>query len=190
MKNTLCKIISCTCIFSLCFNFILVGSFISTREQYNPYCDWMNYATTLRIDKQSDIFYMYSVYLKNFRENNISIDELSGYSLAVLEFSNPEIVQGAFDLKATQNKEITELFQEILSAGCLYYSLDKLVSLEEHEIIQLQNLYLNLSNLLDRNKTDNSLAYYIFLDDFTSEESVALQKQTKEILSQINILLN
>jgi len=64
------------------------------------------------------------------------------------------------------------------------------VALEDQDIIQLQNLYLDLSNLLNRNKTNDSLAYYIFLDDFESSESIAMQNQTRKILSQIHILLN
>ncbi len=190
MKKNLCKILSCVGIVSLLVNVILIGSFISTKEQYNPYRDWVNYVVTLRMDKQSDIFYMYSVYLKSFQDNDISIDELSGYTLAVLEFSNPEIIQGAFDLKSKQNEQINKLFQEISHAGCLHLSLEKIVDLEDQEMMQLQNLYLDLSNLLDRNKTDSSLAYYIFLDDFESDESIAVQNQTRDILSQIDTLLN
>ena len=68
MKNNLCKILSCVCIVSLFVNVILIGSFISIKEQYNPYCDWVDYVVTLRMDKQSDIFYMYSVYLKSFQD--------------------------------------------------------------------------------------------------------------------------
>ena len=190
MKNTLFKIISCICIVSLCFNFVLIASFVPTKERYNPYHDWVDNTVTLRIDKQSDIFYMYSVYLKKLHDNTCSADELSGYALAVLEFSNPEIVQGAFDLRLKQNEQIKKLFQEISYAGYLYFSLEKVLTLEDREIIQLQNLYLDLSNLLDRNKTNKSLAYYIFLNDFESDRSIALQNQTKEILLQINILLD
>ena len=155
-----------------------------------PYQDWVEYVVTLRMDKQSDIFYTYSVYLKDFRDNTISIEELSGYALAVFEFSNPEIVQGALDLKSKQNEQIKNLFQEISNAGCLYTSLKEVKSLDDQELMQLQNLYLALSNLLDRNRTSNSLAYYIFLDDFESAESIALQNQTRDILLQINALLD
>ena len=75
-----------------------------------------------------------------------------------------------------------------MQAVCI--SLEKVVALEDQEMMQLQNLYLDLSNLLDRNKTDSSLAYYVFLDDFESDESIAVQNQTRDILSQIDTLLN
>ena len=190
MKYTLGKILFGVCIVSLCLNVIVVSSFFSAKEQYDPYQDWVEYVVTLRMDKQSDIFYTYSVYLKDFRDNTISIEELSGYALAVFEFSNPEIVQGALDLKSKQNEQIKNLFQEISNAGCLYTSLKEVKSLDDQELMQLQNLYLALSNLLDRNRTSNSLAYYIFLDDFESAESIALQNQTRDILLQINALLD
>lgn len=37
MKNTLCKIIFCVSIVSLCLNFILIGLLFSTKEHYDPY---------------------------------------------------------------------------------------------------------------------------------------------------------
>lgn len=189
MKHNLCKIIFCVCVVSLCLNFLFIGSIISAKEQYDPYQDWTDYVVTLRMDKQSDIFYTYAAYLESLRNHTASLDELSGYARAVFEFSNPEIVQGALNLQANQNEQMKKLLQEISYAGCLYPALEKIAALEDQEIVQLQNLYLDLSDLLNRNNTSASLAYYIFLDDFESDESLALQNQTRERISQIHTLL-
>jgi len=49
MKNTLCKIIFCVSIVSLCLNFILIGLLFSTKEHYDPYQDWADYVVTFRM---------------------------------------------------------------------------------------------------------------------------------------------
>ena len=121
MKKYFIIIVSCICIISLVLNVVVINKYYEEKNAYDPAADWTDYSVRLRMTKQSDVFYEYSRYLKKIADNTASWDELYGFASAVRYFSNPEIVQGAINIKAGDNEEIRLLFDRILSAGLVVW---------------------------------------------------------------------
>lgn len=178
MKKYFIIIVSCICIISLVLNVVVINKYYEEKNAYDPAADWTDYSVRLRMTKQSDVFYEYSRYLKKIADNTASWDELYGFASAVRYFSNPEIVQGAINIKAGDNEEIRLLFDRILSAGfVVWQKFDELSAFEEEELLELQQIYADLEYLLSSNNQEKSFTYYVQQDDFTSNESRKVQDE-------------
>ena len=178
MKKYFIIIVSCICIISLVLNVVVINKYYEEKNAYDPAADWTDYSVLLRMTKQSDVFYEYSRYLKKIADNTASWDELYGFASAVRYFSNPEIVQGAINIKAGDNEEIRLLFDRILSAGfVVWQKFDELSAFEEEELLELQQIYADLEYLLSSNNQEKSFTYYVQHDDFTSDESLKVQDE-------------
>ena len=186
MKKYFIIIVSCICIISLVLNVVVINKYYEEKNAYDPAADWTDYSVRLRMTKQSDVFYEYSRYLKKIANNTASWDELYGFASAVRYFSNPEIVQGAINIKAGDNEEIRSLFDRILSAGfVVWQKFDELSAFEEEELLELQQIYADLEYLLSSNNQEKSFTYYVQHDDFTSDESLKVQD---EVIKRIKVL--
>ena len=186
MKKYFIIIVSCICIISLVLNVVVINKYYEEKNAYDPAADWTDYSVRLRMTKQSDVFYEYSRYLKKIADNTASWDELYGFASAVRYFSNPEIVQGAINIKAGDNEEIRLLFDRILSAGfVVWQKFDELSAFEEEELLELQQIYADLEYLLNVNHQEKSFTYYVQHDDFTSDESLKVQD---EVIKRIKVL--
>ena len=186
MKKYFIIIVSCICIISLVLNVVVINKYYEEKNAYDPAADWTDYSVRLRMTKQSDVFYEYSRYLKKIADNTASWDELYGFASAVRYFSNPEIVQGAINIKAGDNEEIRLLFDRILSAGfVVWQKFDELSAFEEEELLEMQQTYSDLEYLLNVNHQEKSFTYYVQHDDFTSDESLKVQD---EVIKRIKVL--
>ena len=186
MKKYFIIIVSCICIISLVLNVVVINKYYEEKNAYDPAADWTDYSVRLRMTKQSDVFYEYSRYLKKIADNTASWDELYGFASAVRYFSNPEIVQGAINIKAGDNEEIRLLFDRILSAGfVVWQKFDELSAFEEEELLELQQIYADLEYLLNVNHQEKSFTYYVQQDDFTSDESLKVQD---EVIKKLKVL--
>ena len=186
MKKYFIIIVSCICIISLVLNVVVINKYYEEKNAYDPAADWTDYSVLLRMTKQSDVFYEYSRYLKKIADNTASWDELYGFASAVRYFSNPEIVQGAINIKAGDNEEIRSLFDRILSAGfVVWQKFDELSAFEEEELLELQQIYADLEYLLSSNNQEKSFTYYVQQDDFTSNESLKVQD---EVIKKLKVL--
>ena len=186
MKKYFIIIVSCICIISLVLNVVVINKYYEEKNAYDPAADWTDYSVLLRMTKQSDVFYEYSRYLKKIADNTASWDELYGFASAVRYFSNPEIVQGAINIKAGDNEEIRLLFDRILSAGfVVWQKFDELSAFEEEELLELQQIYADLEYLLSSNNQEKSFTYYVQHDDFTSDESIKVQD---EVIEKLKVL--
>ena len=186
MKKYFTIIVTCICILSLVLNVVVINKYYEEKNAYDPVADWNDYSVLLRMYKQSDVFYEYSRYLKKIADNTTSWDELYGFASAVRYFSNPEIVQGAINIKAGDNEEIRLLFDRILSAGfVVWQKFDELSAFEEEELLELQQIYADLEYLLSSNNQEKSFTYYVQHDDFTSDESIKVQD---EVIEKLKVL--
>ena len=186
MKKYFIIIVSCICIISLVLNVVVINKYYEEKNAYDPAADWTDYSVRLRMTKQSDVFYEYSRYLKKIANNTASWDELYGFASAVRYFSNPEIVQGAINIKAGDNEEIRAVFDSILFAGfVVWQKFDEISAFEEEELLEIQQIYADLEYLLNSNNQEKSFTYYVQHDDFTSDES---QKVQDEVIKRIKDL--
>ena len=186
MKKYFIIIVSCICIISLVLNVVVINKYYEEKNAYDPVADWNDYSVRLRMTKQSDVFYEYSRYLKKIANNTASWDELYGFASAVRYFSNPEIVQGAINIKAGDNEEIRAVFDSILFAGfVVWQKFDEISAFEEEELLEIQQIYADLEYLLNSNNQEKSFTYYVQHDDFTSDES---QKVQDEVIKRIKDL--
>ena len=178
MKKYFTIIVTCICILSLVLNVVVINKYYEEKNAYDPAADWTDYSVRLRMTKQSDVFYEYSRYLKKIANNTASWDELYGFASAVRYFSNPEIVQGAINIKAGDNEEIRAVFDSILFAGfVVWQKFDEISAFEEEELLEIQQIYADLEYLLNSNNQEKSFTYYVQHDDFTSDESLKVQDE-------------
>ena len=186
MKKYFIIIVSCICRISFVLHGVGINKYYEEKNGCDPAADWTDYSVLLRMTKQSDVFYEYSRYLKKIADNTASWDELYGFASAVRYFSNPEIVQGAINIKAGDNEEIRSLFDRILSAGfVVWQKFDELSAFEEEELLELQQIYADLEYLLSSNNQEKSFTYYVQQDDFTSNESLKVQD---EVIKKLKVL--
>ena len=186
MKKYRTAIISCICVLSVILNICLINNYYEEKSAYDPAADWTDYSVRLRMTKQSDVFYEYSRYLKKIADNTASWDELYGFASAVRYFSNPEIVQGAINIKVGDNKEVRSLFSRILWAGSVMANkVNELPDFEKEELLEMQQTYADLEYLLNSNHKEKSFTYHVQHDDFTSDESIKVQDQ---VIKKIKVL--
>ena len=186
MKKKFVVIVSCICVLSVILNICLINNYYEEKNAYDPVADWTDYSVRLRMTKQSYVFDTYSIYLKRIINNESSWDKLYGYAHAVRDFSSPEIVQGAINIKVGDNELIRSLFSRILWAGSVMANkVDELHDFEEETLLEMQQIYTDLEYLLNVDHKEKSFTYYVQHDDFTSDESIKVQDQ---VIKKIKVL--
>ena len=81
---------------SMLLNIYFINDKVFRDKNYDDPSDWIDYAVTLRLDKQGDIFHNYAGYLKQIRQDEYYFDEFVGYFKAAGRLCYLELLSVAF----------------------------------------------------------------------------------------------
>lgn len=178
---------------SMLLNIYFINDKVFRDKNYDDPSDWIDYAVTLRLDKQGDIFHNYAGYLKQIRQEEYYFDEFVGYCKAAGRLCQPELMAGAFYMeseKAENSEDIQYLFHRISVCGILHSDEQQLRKMSDTQLLQLQTCYEELEELMNRNRENQSLAYYVLMDEYDSKESKEVQMQTLAVIDEIDSVLD
>ena len=135
----------------------------------------------------------YDKYVCALKNDKELFDEFVGYCKAAGRLCQPELMAGAFYMeseKAENSEDIQYLFHRISVCGILHSDEQQLRKMSDTQLLQLQTCYEELEELMNRNRENQSLAYYVLMDEYDSKESREVQMQTLAVIDEIDSVLD
>ncbi len=173
-------------IVSLLFNIYQIRYIKSINHQNRKISNYMKYVAQNRLNRQRWICESISLDLDKIKNGDMTVDELTAYLSGVREFTHPDLVEGVFNETYSSNSDILKLLKKFMGSGNIIK--DSLVNLSSKDIDELIEKYDRLVDLLDGNKKENSIIYYIEKDELDNPQFIEMIDEIDVILDEIDAI--
>lgn len=173
-------------IVSLLFNINQIRYIKSINHQNRKISNYMKYVAQNRLNRQRWICESISLDLDKIKNGDMTVDELTAYLSGVREFTHPDLVEGVFNETYSSNSDILKLLKKFMGSGNIIK--DSLVNLSSKDIDELIEKYDRLVDLLDGNKKENSIIYYIEKDELDNPQFIEMIDEIDVILDEIDAI--
>ncbi len=162
---------------------------VKNYEEYYEgyYNNYLQYLIILRLDRQSDIYYMFSSYIDNLINDKDSINDFSNFISGINVFTHTEMIEGAYNIVYEKNDaELIKLLNRISLSNSV--RKEELSKLNKDGLNKLKQYYTELSNVLNRNQEKNSLTYFISISDYSDEGYKTIRNEINALLDAVDLV--
>lgn len=164
---------------------ILLHAFLANKsaqngQNYDPYSDYVGYSVVLRLDRWAEAYDILGEMLEDLADGSAAAEQAAGFCEGVNIFSRTEGTDGAYDLVYGENTELSEALKDLTSLSAAV-NQDVLEALSVEELQKLADVCDALSVCCNRNNVEQSLAYFLFIQDQGSAAYAASLQEARDL---------
>lgn len=162
------------------------STFSNSSQAVSEYRGYIQHLVSVRLDKQNDVYYHLGELIKELVDGKVTAEQIEAFCSGVTIFTRDDLTDGACDIVCGDERELQSTLRSLLYAGS-DIGAEQLQQLSDSELELLAELCKNLGDCCDRGKTDQSLAYFISIQDFSSDTYSDALQTTDGLLSNFNV---
>lgn len=164
------------------------STFSNSSQAVSEYRGYIQHLVSVRLDKQNDVYYQLGGMIEDFVDGKTTAEQIEVFCSGVTIFTRDELTDGAYGIVCGDERELQSTLRSLLYAGG-DISAEQLQQLTDSELDSLAELCFALGDCCDRGRADRTLAHFISIQEFGSDEYLEELQTTKDLLTRlINIL--
>lgn len=158
------------------------STFSNSSQAVSEYRGYIQHLVSVRLDKQNDVYYQLGELIKELVDGKVTAEQIEAFCSGVTIFTRDDLTDGACDIVCGDEREPQSTLRSLLYAGS-DISAEQLQQLSDSELDSLAELCFDLCDCCDRGKAERSLAHFISVQEFGSDEYLEALQATNHLLS-------
>lgn len=155
----------------------------NSSQTVSEYRGYIQHLVSVRLDKQNDVYYQLGELIKELVDGKVTAEQIEAFCSGVTIFTRDELAVGACDIVCGDECELKSTLRNLLYAGS-DISAEQLQQLSDSELELLAELCFELCDCCDRGKADRTLAHFISVQEFGSDEYLEELQVTNDLLTR------
>ena len=164
------------------------STFSNSSQAVSEYQGYIQHLVSVRLDKQNDVYYHLGELIKELVDGKVTAEQIEAFCSGVTIFTRDDLTDGACDIVCGDERELQSTLRSLLYAGS-DISAEQLQQLSDSELESLAELCFELCDCCDRGKADLTLAHFISVQEFGSDEYLEELQATNDFLARFTDMI-